>query len=72
MRTVVSLLRERVTDPPTLGELARATGVGPYALLRAFRAETGLPPHAYLNQAPGSARPGGCWTAAYRLPRLPP
>jgi len=26
------------------------TGIGPYALLRAFRAETGLPPHAYLNQ----------------------
>jgi AraC-like DNA-binding protein len=50
VRTVVSLLRERVTDPPTLSELARATGVGPYALLRAFRAETGLPPHAYLNQ----------------------
>jgi len=50
VRTAVSLLRERVTDPPTLGELALATGVGPYALMRAFRAETGLPPHAYLNQ----------------------
>jgi AraC-like DNA-binding protein len=24
--------------------------MGPFALLRAFRAETGLPPHAYLNQ----------------------
>jgi AraC-like DNA-binding protein len=50
VRTAVSLLRERVTDPPTLDELALATGVGPYALMRAFRAETGLPPHAYLNQ----------------------
>jgi AraC-like DNA-binding protein len=50
VRTAVSLLRERVTDPPTLGELAAATGVGPFALMRAFRAETGLPPHAYLNQ----------------------
>jgi AraC-like DNA-binding protein len=50
VRTVVSLLQERVTDPPTLEELALATGIGPYALLRAFRAETGLPPHAYLNQ----------------------
>jgi AraC-like DNA-binding protein len=50
VRTVVSLLQERVTDPPTLDELALATGIGPYALLRAFRAETGLPPHAYLNQ----------------------
>ena len=50
VRTVMSLLEERVTDPPTLEELALATGMGPYALLRAFRAETGLPPHAYLNQ----------------------
>ena len=50
VRTVVSLLQERVTDPPTLEELALVTGIGPYALLRAFRAETGLPPHAYLNQ----------------------
>ena len=50
VRTAVSLLRERVTDPPTLEELALATGVGPFALMRAFRAETGLPPHAYLNQ----------------------
>jgi AraC-like DNA-binding protein len=24
--------------------------MSPFALLRAFRAETGLPPHAYLNQ----------------------
>jgi AraC-like DNA-binding protein len=44
------LLHERVTDPPTLEELALVTGVGPFALMRAFRAETGLPPHAYLNQ----------------------
>ncbi len=50
VRTAVSLLRERALDPPTLEELAEATGVGPYALMRAFRAETGLPPHAYLNQ----------------------
>jgi AraC-like DNA-binding protein len=50
VRTAVSLLRERVTDPPTLDELTLVTGVGPYALMRAFRAETGLPPHAYLNQ----------------------
>ncbi len=35
---------------PTLDELAVVTGVGPFALMRAFRAETGLPPHAYLNQ----------------------
>jgi AraC-like DNA-binding protein len=50
VRTAMDLLRARVTDPPPLSELARATGLGPYTLLRAFRAETGLPPHAYLNQ----------------------
>jgi AraC-like DNA-binding protein len=44
------LLSERLADPPSLEELAAATGLGPFALLRAFRAETGLPPHAYLNQ----------------------
>jgi AraC-like DNA-binding protein len=50
VRTARELLHERVTAPPPLGELARLTGLGPHALLRAFRAETGLPPHAYLNQ----------------------
>jgi AraC-like DNA-binding protein len=44
------LLSERLADPPSLEELAAVTGLGPFALLRAFRAETGLPPHAYLNQ----------------------
>jgi AraC-like DNA-binding protein len=50
VRMAVEILRERVTDPPSLDELAHATGLGPFALTRAFRAETGLPPHAYLNQ----------------------
>jgi AraC-like DNA-binding protein len=50
VRTARELLHERITAPPALGELARLTGLGPHALLRAFRAETGLPPHAYLNQ----------------------
>jgi AraC-like DNA-binding protein len=44
------LLHERLTDPPSLPELAAMTGLSQFALLRAFRAETGLPPHAYLNQ----------------------
>jgi AraC-like DNA-binding protein len=47
---VRDLLSERLTDPPRLGDLALATGMSPFALLRAFRDETGLPPHAYLNQ----------------------
>ena len=44
------LLHERMVTPPTLAELAGAAGVGSFALLRVFRAETGMPPHAYLNQ----------------------
>jgi AraC-like DNA-binding protein len=50
VRTARELLHERVAAPPALDELARLTGLGPHALLRAFRAETGLPPHQYLNQ----------------------
>jgi AraC-like DNA-binding protein len=44
------LLHQRLADPPTLAELAAMTDLSQFALLRAFRAETGLPPHAYLNQ----------------------
>jgi AraC-like DNA-binding protein len=50
MLAVCELLRERLADPPALAELAAMTGLSQFALLRAFRAETGLPPHAYLNQ----------------------
>jgi AraC-like DNA-binding protein len=50
VRAVCDLLHERLTDPPTLAELAGLTGLSQFALLRAFRAATGLPPHAYLNQ----------------------
>ena len=48
--TVSDLLHERLVDPPSLAELAMMTGLSQFALLRAFRAQTGLPPHAYLNQ----------------------
>ena len=44
------LLAESLVDPPTLEELAAQVGLGPFALVRAFRAAYGLPPHAYLNQ----------------------
>ncbi len=47
---VRDVLADRLTDPPGLGELAAATGMSQFALLRAFREETGLLPHAYLNQ----------------------
>jgi AraC-like DNA-binding protein len=50
VRVARDLLHERLADPPRLSDLAAAADMGPFALLRAFRAETGLPPHAYLNQ----------------------
>jgi AraC-like DNA-binding protein len=50
VQTVCELLHERLAEPPSLAELAAITGLSQFALLRAFRARTGLPPHAYLNQ----------------------
>jgi AraC-like DNA-binding protein len=50
VREVCDLLTESLADPPSLAELAAMTGLSQFALLRAFRCETGLPPHAYLNQ----------------------
>jgi AraC-like DNA-binding protein len=47
---VRDLLTERLADPPSLDDLALAAGMSPFTLVRAFRSETGLPPHAYLNQ----------------------
>jgi AraC-like DNA-binding protein len=47
---ICELLQQRLSDPPSLSELAALTGLSQFAVLRAFRAQTGLPPHAYLNQ----------------------
>lgn len=47
---VRDILHARMVDPPSLGELAALVGMSRFALLRAFRARHGLPPHAYLNQ----------------------
>jgi len=49
VRTVRDLLADRLADPPSLDDLARQCGMSSFALVRAFRAETGLPPHAYVN-----------------------
>jgi AraC-like DNA-binding protein len=49
VRTVRDLLAGRLADPPSLDDLARESGMSPFALVRAFRTETGLPPHAYVN-----------------------
>ncbi|MFJ1587752.1 AraC family transcriptional regulator [Streptomyces sp. NPDC088197] len=43
------LLATRLAAPPSLEELAREVGTGPFALLRAFKAAYGLPPHAWLT-----------------------
>jgi AraC-like DNA-binding protein len=49
VREAVALLRESLLDPPALEDLADAVGARPFPLLRAFKAATGLPPHAYLT-----------------------
>jgi AraC-like DNA-binding protein len=52
----LSLLRARdfiweyYTENITLDELATVTGLSRFHLVRAFAAEFGMPPHAYLNQ----------------------
>ncbi|MEW2708140.1 AraC family transcriptional regulator [Streptomyces koyangensis] len=45
------LLEERLTDPPSLEELAQTLGSSPFAVLRAFKAAYGMPPHTWLTDA---------------------
>jgi AraC-like DNA-binding protein len=53
-RTVVRIVRQyledRYSENVSLDDLARVAGLSAYHLLRVFRSETGLPPHAYLEQ----------------------
>ncbi|MEO3884889.1 AraC family transcriptional regulator [Nonomuraea sp. B5E05] len=49
VREALDLLHGSLVDPPTLDDLAGAVGARPFALLRAFKAATGMPPHAYLT-----------------------
>ncbi|MGI5403321.1 AraC family ligand binding domain-containing protein [Streptomyces sp. CA-135486] len=46
-----NLLEERMTEPPSLERLARELGTSPFALLRAFKAAYGMPPHSWLTNA---------------------
>ena len=46
-----ALLEERMTDPPSLERLALELGTSPFALLRAFKAAYGMPPHTWLTNA---------------------
>ncbi|MFE4453772.1 AraC family transcriptional regulator [Streptomyces sp. NPDC056796] len=44
-------LEERMERPPTLEVLAAELGTSPFALLRAFKKQYGMPPHTWLTDA---------------------
>lgn len=50
VRRAMDYLRTRITESFTLEDLAEHAGLDKYHLCRAFRAQIGLPPHAYLTQ----------------------
>ena len=50
VRRAMSLLRESVTEHITLERLAEHADLEKFRLCRAFRAQVGLPPHAYLTR----------------------
>ncbi|MFD3511761.1 AraC family ligand binding domain-containing protein [Streptomyces sp. NPDC058657] len=45
------ILRDRMAAPPSLEALAHEVGTSPFALLRAFKAAYGMPPHTWLTGA---------------------
>jgi AraC-like DNA-binding protein len=47
VRRAIELLRARVADAIALDDLAAHAGIDKSALCRAFRAQVGMPPHAY-------------------------
>jgi AraC-like DNA-binding protein len=49
VRRAMEYLRERLADAITLDALARHAGLDKFHLCRAFRAQIGMPPHAYLT-----------------------
>jgi AraC-like DNA-binding protein len=49
-RLVLARLSDRVSCPPTLGEMASEVGMSRYQLVRAFASEVGMPPYAWLAQ----------------------
>jgi AraC family transcriptional regulator len=50
MRLVVDYMHDNVGHDITLDDLAAVAHVSKYHLVRAFKARTGFPPHAYLQQ----------------------
>ena len=49
VRRAMAYLRERLAEPVTLDDLAAHAGLDKFHLCRAFRAQIGMPPHAYLT-----------------------
>ncbi len=49
-RQVMDRLADQLTCPPALADLAADAGLSRYQLLRAFGAEVGMPPYAWLAQ----------------------
>jgi AraC-like DNA-binding protein len=49
VRRALEYLRERLGDALTLEDLALHAGLDKFHLCRAFRAQVGMPPHAYLT-----------------------
>jgi AraC-like DNA-binding protein len=50
VRRAVELLREQLAQSVTLDDLAAHAALDKFHLCRAFRAQIGLPPHAYLTR----------------------
>jgi len=50
VRIAKEFIEVHYKDNLTLKEIARAVNISPFHLLRMFKAETGLAPHAYLTQ----------------------
>ncbi|WP_415949319.1 helix-turn-helix domain-containing protein [Streptomyces sp. KLOTTS4A1] len=46
-----AVLEERMAEPPSLEALAAELGTSPFALLRAFKRQYGMPPHSWLTNA---------------------
>ena len=49
VQRALELVRERLAEAVTLDELAAHAGLDKFHLCRAFRAQVGMPPHAYLT-----------------------
>lgn len=50
VRRALEMMRAQLSGPLLLDELARHAGLDKFHLCRAFRAQVGMPPHAYLTQ----------------------